>query len=148
MHEIRQAFRDAGLRHTRQREAVYAALLATKTHPTAEQVFEMVRRSDHELSLATIYNSLEALVDSGLCQRLPASGGPARYDADVNRHVHLMLPDGRVLDVPNNMAQEILGSLPGGLVEALAREAGVEIGGISVQLLARDAEPVKSPPDA
>jgi len=133
---IRRAFRDAGLRHTRQREAVFAALCATASHPTAEELHELVRQDEPGLSLATIYNSLEALSDAGFCRRLPCNGGPTRFDADLRRHVHVVLPDGRVLDVPKDLAEALLAAVPPGLVADLEARTGVSMCAIGVQLVA------------
>lgn len=136
MDDIRQAFRDAGLRHTRQREAVYAALAATDAHPTAEELHELVKLDEPGLSLATIYNSLEALSDAGLCRKLPCNGGPTRFDADLSDHVHVVLPDGRVLDLPPELAREILAAVPAGLKSSLETRTGVSMCGLGVQLVA------------
>lgn len=137
--DIQKAFRRAGVRHTRQREAVYAALCATKAHPTAEELFELVRRREPGLSLATVYNSLDALTEAGLCRRLASTGGPTRYDADLRDHVHLVLADGRVLDVPDELASEFLANLPDGLRRRLEEHAGTPLGPLGVQFVASPA---------
>lgn len=139
MQEIRKVFRAAGLRHTRQREAVFAALRETDTHPTADELFEIVREREPGLSLATVYNSLDVLTDGKLCQRLPSNGGPTRYDADLRDHIHLILEDGRVLDVPDEIARRLLEVIPEGLREQLEAHAGVSIGALGVQLVASEA---------
>lgn len=136
MGTIRQAFQNAGLRHTRQREAVFAALVATDAHPTAEELHELVRQDEPGLSLATIYNSLEVLSEAGLCRRLPSNGGPIRFDADLTEHVHVVLPDGRVLDVPEPLASELLKALPAGLVQDIEAQTGIEMCGLGIQLVA------------
>jgi Fur family peroxide stress response transcriptional regulator len=107
--------RDRGVRPTRQRELVYAALAATKTHPTAEELLTAVRAADPGVSQATVYNTLETLTGCGLARRLPSrtAGGPCRYDADVRPHVHLTLPDGRVIDAPVGVSEAILAALNG-----------------------------------
>ncbi len=146
MADIRKSFRKAGLRHTRQREAVFAALRATNAHPTAEELFEMIRECECEpgLSLATVYNSLEALTDARLCQRLPSNGGPIRYDADLRQHVHLVLQDGRVLDVPDDLAGQVLDSLPEGFADQLEACCGIPVGSLGIQLVA--SAPIQTKP--
>ena len=144
MADIRRLFRNTGLRHTRQREAVFAALRATKAHPTAEELFEIVRETEPGLSLATVYNSLDALTDARLCQRLPSNGGPIRYDADLRQHVHLVLPDGRVLDVPDDLAGQVLDSLPEGFADRLEVCCGISVGSLGIQIVA--SEPIQAKP--
>lgn len=136
MADIRRAFQEAGLRHTRQREAVFAALAATKTHPTAEELHELVKQDDPGLSLATIYNSLEVMSEAGLCRKLPSNGGSIRFDADLRDHVHVVLPDGRVLDVSGPLASELLNALPAGLMAELEAQAGISIASLGIQLVA------------
>ncbi len=147
MADIRRAFQEAGLRHTRQREAVFAALAATKTHPTAEELHELVRQDEPGLSLATIYNSLEVLSEAGLCRRLPCNGGSCRFDADLTDHVHVVLLDGRVLDVSEPLASELLKALPAGLVAELEAQTGISITGFGIQLVAFTRNDTEETPD-
>src|SRR5271165_1627199 len=86
---LRQALGKAGWRYTRQRAAIYDHIHSTTEHPTAEEVFRTVRQQIPNLSLATVYNSLEALVDAGLATKLTSSDGPARYDGRLDAHYHL-----------------------------------------------------------
>ena len=53
------------------------------------------------------------LTGCGLARRLPSrtAGGACRYDADVHPHVHLTLPDGRVIDAPEGVSEAILSAL-------------------------------------
>src|SRR4051794_21418430 len=88
--DLRAALQRAGWRCTPQRAEVLAYLRAVDTHPTAEQVFAALRRSRRNLSLATVYKALEALVNAGLAARLADDGGgPARYDGRPQPHYHL-----------------------------------------------------------
>lgn len=129
----REMLRDHGVRPTRQRELVYAALAATRAHPTAEELLTAVRAADPGVSQATVYNTLETLTGCGLARRLPsrAAGGPCRYDADVRPHVHLTLPDGRVVDAPSGVSEAIMAALhtPGMAAMGVGpdRVAGVHI---------------------
>ena len=148
MDAIRRAFRDAGLRHTRQREAVYAALADTCSHPTAEELHDLVKQAEPGLSLATVYNSLEALSDAGLCRRLPSNGGPTRFDADLSDHIHLVLPDGRVQDVPVDLAKRVLDALPEDLRASLEASTGVAMSGLGVQLVAFTQSDPAAPTDS
>lgn len=84
-----QVLHQRGRRMTRQRQAVFDAVVAAGGHPSAEQVFERVRRQLPSVSLATVYNSLEALVDCGQLSRVPRTDrGPARYDPRRDTHHH------------------------------------------------------------
>ena len=92
---LRQALERAGRRFTRQRAEVFAYLRSVDSHPTAEQVFDAVRLHIPNLSLATVYKALEALVDAGLAARLPDTlGGPAATTADPSRTTIALRPHG------------------------------------------------------
>jgi Fur family transcriptional regulator, peroxide stress response regulator len=135
--ELRALFADHGLRATRQREAVYQELRATTSHPTADELMAMVRVSDPEISQATIYNTLDALVGCGLARRIPSanSGGACMYDANIGEHVHLVLDDGRVMDVPMDLSKAILDAVPERVLKELADRIGVKLSGINIELM-------------
>ncbi len=136
----RELFRRHGLRCTKQRQVIYSALKATTAHPTAEELLGLVRSGEPGLSLATVYNTLEALTVCGLARRLPSNSGngPCRYDADVSQHIHITTSDGRVLDVPEDIAARLPAPLPADLSEELERRLGVRITGVHVELLGED----------
>ena len=99
--ELRQALEQAGWRLTRQRAAVFDCLRSVDTHPTAEEVYAAVRTHIPNISLATVYKALEALVDCGLATKLDYADGPARYDHRTDAHYHLRcLATGQVRDLP------------------------------------------------
>src|SRR5262245_60720763 len=80
--------RARGERPTRQRRAVFAALVDRTDHPTAETLHRIARRNIPDLSLATVYTTLEVLVDAGLAGRLAGPDGVAHYDARTDAHDH------------------------------------------------------------
>lgn len=139
---MRGLFRAHGLRCTKQREMIYAALATTDLHPTAEELFQAVRQDDPGLSLATVYNTLDVFTDRGLCRRIPSpnGNGPSRFDADTDQHAHILLDDGRVLDIPPDLAGVLEGAVPPRIREALESRLGIRITGVQVQLAARRRE--------
>ncbi|MGE5276226.1 MAG: Fur family transcriptional regulator [Acidobacteriota bacterium] len=74
-------------RETRQRRVVYETVAATTSHPTAEWVYERVRRQMPRVSLGTVYRNLQVLVAEGRL-RSWTRGRTTRYDADVAPHDH------------------------------------------------------------
>lgn len=136
---IRDLFHARAIRHTRQRELVYAALAATKAHPTADELYDSVHAADSELSMATVYNTLDALVEAGLARRVPSGSGPCRFDADVSEHAHLLTADGAVRDLPEDLSKALLSALPPQALRDLADRMGVEIERINLQVVAKPA---------
>ena len=93
------ALRARGLRLTGPRRVVLDVVRATETHPTAEWVYQMVRRRLPRVSLGTVYRNLRLLVAEGLVKEL--SGPHARFDGNLSEHHHFTcLSCGRISDVP------------------------------------------------
>ena len=63
-------------------------LLQNSDHPTAAELFLRAKRRVPSISLATIYNCLEALVDSGLLKQVNLGRAPTRYCANLLGHSH------------------------------------------------------------
>jgi Fe2+ or Zn2+ uptake regulation protein len=106
---LRQALEETGHRYTEQRAAVYRFLSGTTSHPNADEVFQSVRGVVPGISLATVYKSLETLVNCGLAAKLTYSDGSARYDARMDPHHHARcISCGSVMDVSGHMDEEDL----------------------------------------
>ncbi len=82
--------RAAGMNVTPQRLAVYRALLEAEDHPSPELLYRRLRPSMPSLSLATIYKALDALARLGLVREVSVVGERKRFDANVDRHHHLV----------------------------------------------------------
>ena len=77
-----------GFRLTAQREHVYNVLLARRDHPTAEQVFMRAKDGMPDISMATVYNCLDALVKCGLARQVTMERGAARFCPNMQEHCH------------------------------------------------------------
>jgi Fur family peroxide stress response transcriptional regulator len=129
-------FRRHDLRCTAQREALFDALRASKRHPTAEELYHQVRKGTSRLSLATVYNTLEALCRAGLARKLPVTDGCCRYDADTSDHLHIRIGDtSEIRDVPHDLGRELLDKLPRQTLARIEQATGVQIEGVSIQLV-------------
>ncbi|HGY89789.1 MAG TPA: transcriptional repressor [Planctomycetes bacterium] len=82
--------RAEGMRVTPQRIAVYEALLASRVHPSPEDIFRTLRSAVPSLSLATVYNALDALESLQLVRKVVTLGEVRRYDANLTPHHHLI----------------------------------------------------------
>ncbi|HHY34822.1 MAG TPA: transcriptional repressor [Firmicutes bacterium] len=99
MDTIVKKLRDAGLKVTPQRLAIYKMLLSTKGHPTADEICRTVKESIPGLSFNTVYKTLLSLEEKGLVQRLDVGQDCDRFDANTRSHVHLVcLNCGKVSD--------------------------------------------------
>jgi Fur family transcriptional regulator, peroxide stress response regulator len=77
-----------GFRFTVQRRCVYDVLLQTRDHPTAEEVFMRAKRRKPEISHATVYNCLDALVQCGLARKVQLERGATRFCPNMEEHCH------------------------------------------------------------
>ena len=77
-----------GLRFTPQRRQVFHTLLDRRDHPTANEVYSRVKRMMPDISMATVYNCLDALVQSGLARQVSLDRGASRYCANMEEHGH------------------------------------------------------------
>jgi len=85
---------------TVQRRAVYGALVGVTTHPSADEVYELVKDLLPGISRTTVYRVLDRLVTMGVVNRLPHPSSACRFDGNTQRHHHLVCRDcGEVQDV-------------------------------------------------
>lgn len=90
-----------GLRQTEQRKAVLETLLAQADHPTAVDLFMRVKGRVPTISLATVYNCLETLSDSGVVRIVNHEREPSRFCANLSEHAHLFCTEcNGVTDIP------------------------------------------------
>lgn len=112
MDSMADRLRAKGLKVTPQRVAIYGLLLDTNEHPTAERLWEEVKKEHVAVSFNTVYTTLHALIEAGLIQRLH-SGNAAHYDADMAPHVHLSCQVcGEVGDCSADIGIDLLGISP------------------------------------
>ena len=89
-----------GFRFTPQRQQVYDVLLHKRDHPTAEEVFIRAKRQMPEISHATVYNCLDALVKCGLARQVTLDRGATRFCPNMEEHCHYYCDEcGTVFDV-------------------------------------------------
>ena len=105
--------KDAGLRPTRQRLALGKLLFdAGDRHVTAEQLHAEAGNKGIKVSLATIYNTLNQLTESGLMREVVVAPGRSYYDTNIEDHHHFFYEDdGTLKDIPRDAIA--LSALPG-----------------------------------
>jgi Fur family peroxide stress response transcriptional regulator len=90
-----------GHRLTPQRREVYNVLLEDRDHPTATEVFLRAKKRIPAISLATVYNCLETLVECGLAKQVNVEREATRYCPNLSEHGHFVCEScGIVSDIP------------------------------------------------
>jgi len=89
------------LRMTRQRQVILEELRKVKTHPSADEVYEMVRKRLPRISLGTVYRNLEILSESGEIKKLEPGSSLKRFDGNPSEHFHIRcIRCNRIADMP------------------------------------------------
>jgi Fur family peroxide stress response transcriptional regulator len=112
---LNQRLADSGLRSTPQRELIYNVLIKKRDHPTADEVFVRVKTEMPTISLATVYNCLETLVQCDLVRAVNFERGPTRYCPNLRPHAHFH--DDRSgathdIDLPPSLIEQVKAILP------------------------------------
>lgn len=108
----------AGLKATGPRMVILAALEQDNTHPTAEHLYETLRRGHPSLSLSTVYQTLDVFIRTGLCRRVSGLGDRLRVDGTPQDHDHAVCRlCGVIFDVDRDQVQ--LPAPPGRLSNGL-----------------------------
>jgi len=94
--------REKILRKTQQRQVIIEELLRHESHPTASQLYDVVKQRLPRISLGTVYRNLELLARSRVIRKLEFGGAETRFDANNGFHYHVRCSScGRIDDVPD-----------------------------------------------
>jgi Fe2+ or Zn2+ uptake regulation protein/predicted transcriptional regulator len=77
------------LRMTHQREIILDEIKKCATHPTADELYDRIKKKLPRISLATVYRNLEIMSEAGLINKLEISGRQKRFDWDLHQHDHI-----------------------------------------------------------
>lgn len=98
---IREQFRKSGYTLTSQRRAVLEALREARGHPSAEDIYLIVKKRNPRVALGTVYQALSVLEEIGVVHSRRWSDSPARYDLNVEPHIDIRCAGcGEVSEVP------------------------------------------------
>jgi Fur family transcriptional regulator, peroxide stress response regulator len=112
---LAQRLRAQGGKVTSQRLLIWGTLVGDQTHPSAEDLYGRLKPMLPGLSLATLYNALNELVEWGEVRRFDAGDGRIHYDPDLTPHAELVclrchaIVDAHELPPPASLPDEIAG---------------------------------------
>jgi Fur family peroxide stress response transcriptional regulator len=108
LEELQRRCRAQGIPVTLQRRLVLEAVLDLNCHPTANQVYDFLQVRQANVSRATVYRTLEALVELELISKTGHPGGVIRYDGRIELHHHLVcLRCDAVIDITDVRLDEL-----------------------------------------
>jgi len=110
--EMRTKLRQVGLRPTRERLALGALLFSKgNRHVSAEMLFEEANQAKVDVSLATIYNTLNQFTQAGLLRQVAIDGSKSYFDTNNTEHNHFYIEDrGELIDI--SPADVVVGKAP------------------------------------
>jgi len=92
---------EPGLRMTPQRQVILQELRKLRTHPSADEIYAIVRKRLPRISLGTVYRNLEILSELGEIQKIESGGALKRFDGNPENHYHIRCTCcGKVVDAP------------------------------------------------
>lgn len=109
--QIRNKLVEKGMKVTPQRMAILEAIEILNNHPTAENIIEFIRKNHPNISTATVYKVLEALVENNLVKKVKTDRDVMRYEAISDHHHHLYCAESdRIEDYFDSELNEIIGN--------------------------------------
>ena len=80
---------DNNMRLTSQRQVILEELKKVKSHPTANEIYDMVRKRLPRIGLGTVYRNLDLLAERGIINKLDVCGEQKRFDGNTSPHYHI-----------------------------------------------------------
>ena len=97
------------IRLTTQRQIILEELAKVTSHPTASELYDMVRKRLPRIGLGTVYRNLDLMADSGMILKLEVGGTQKRFDATTEAHYHIRCSTcGKVDDIAVPVVQELV----------------------------------------
>ena len=120
MDNLEKRCASAGLRMTQPRLVIIKVLEKTTNHPSVEDIYNLAKKKDASIGMATVYRTLGLLEELGLVTRLDFKEGHARYETLADHHDHLIDTEtGEVIEFCNEEIER--------LQEKIAHELGYEL---------------------
>lgn len=99
------------IRLTTQRQIILEELAKVKSHPTASEVYDMVRKRLPRIGLGTVYRNLELMAENGMIIKLEVGGTQKRFDATTDAHYHIRCSCcGKVEDMDIQVIDSLVGA--------------------------------------
>lgn len=96
------------MNYSRQRELTLKIVQQNMVHPTADYVYEQLKKELPNISLATVYRNLNQLAETGLIRRVECLDGSVHFDHNTHNHYHFIcIKCNKVYDIPYEVAPDL-----------------------------------------
>ena len=110
LHRFKKALTREGLKYTPQRTAVLEEIIKDKGHRESEEIYLALKKRGQHVSRATVYRTMDILVNNGFARKMNLGDGRARYESKVNspHHDHLVCMDcGLIVEFMNQKIEDL-----------------------------------------
>ena len=88
------------MKYSRQRELIEETVKLNRIHPTAEDIYSILKPDNPNLSLGTVYRNLNNLASCGIILKIETPDGKAHFDGDISEHSHAICEKcGKIYDI-------------------------------------------------
>lgn len=97
------------MNYSKQREIILDTLQKNVVHPTAEYIYEILKKENSKISLATLYRNLNQLAEKGIIKKIDGLESSSHYDHNTHEHYHFICDNcKKVFDLSQDIAPEIV----------------------------------------
>lgn len=96
------------MKYSKQRELTLKTVRENKFHPTADDIYTILKPENPNLSLGTVYRNLNVLAENGIISKLLMPNGSDRFDGNICDHYHVVCSNcGKVFDIGFSIVEEL-----------------------------------------
>ncbi len=96
------------MKYSRQRELILRTVQEHPIHPTADDVYAMLKQTEPNLSLGTVYRNLNFLADHKMIRKILVPNASDRFDGMMDDHHHMLCTQcGEIFDLEHDLAEEL-----------------------------------------
>ena len=122
INQFKEALSSEGLRFTEQRLAVLEDILKSNSHRDCDEIYSSLHSSGNKVSRATIYRTLDVLIDYGFIRKLDIGDGSVKYEGKIGspHHDHMIcIETGKIIEFVDDRIEKIQ--------DKIAKDKGYEI---------------------
>ena len=124
--------------YSRQRELILKEIRHTRTHPTAEEIYQKVNQKDPKISKSTVYRNINILVEQKAIIKITVPEGPDRFDYLHQPHHHAICEEcGKVFDFEYSFPMKKLTKTIQEQTGVIVNQDGITIHGICTQCISK-----------
>lgn len=97
------------MNYSKQRETILNTLKENVVHPTAEYLYDVLKRENSSISLATLYRNLNQLAENGIIKKIDGLESSSHYDHNTHEHYHFICDKcKKVYDISADVAPDLV----------------------------------------